>query len=393
MPLAFPGGEFFKSNRTKRLYEMKIDIHRLYRFAAVLSASLLLSLAACSSGGGGDDEPAGPVDNPSLGEMTAETAKAIFAYQDAGGAITITRFKSVSDLEDYLGGRSELVLNKIDGKPVTAIAADAFNVTAGADRLADAGVASVALPETLTSIGNADSFRGAGISYLLIPAAVKAAIEESNSGLLDDVAAAVSSEGADIVSVPSGGNGLYLGEGVTVKSDGSLSINALIYDGDIALETPVSGTKAVKVVSVKNFGPAGTVLATKEDAVKGDRITIDVPAPTPQVWNVSGLTVSPANLKVAMVDFRAANSLDGIPAPDGEYNGDNIFLYSDPRRVFYFYADGAGRITGETSDINLRQGWNVVIHDKEGKKNKTGPSTLKDGSVAGFVWRYNPPDY
>jgi hypothetical protein len=69
-------------------------------------------------------------------------------------------------------------------QPIAAIAAGAFDPANGAGKLSDAGVTSVRLPKTLTSIA-ADSFTGAGITTLLIPEAVK---EKIDSNVLTDLA-------------------------------------------------------------------------------------------------------------------------------------------------------------------------------------------------------------
>jgi hypothetical protein len=120
------------------------------------------------------------------------------------------------------------------------------------------------------------------------------------------------------------------------------------------------------------------------------------------VWNVSGMTASPANLKLAEIDFGAAGSVAEFDTFDDDNDGDNIFLFSDPKRILYIYADRAGKISGlwagdpgyeEQMEMNLKKGWNVMIHDKTNMLNGShAPTTPEDGSAGGFVRRYNPPD-
>jgi hypothetical protein len=101
--------------------------------------------------------------------MNRLTADQIFTWGEADGkpGAEILKFRNAAALKNYLEGTGRraavsalLVLNRIDGKPVVRIAANAFSpaIAGGADDISTV-VSDLRLPETIESLG-ADLFAG-----------------------------------------------------------------------------------------------------------------------------------------------------------------------------------------------------------------------------------------
>lgn len=107
----------------------------------------VIFLSGCSQPTGGNSI----ADDPITGVMTVETGQKIFSFIEEGGGITITKFKSVSALNDFLNqpGRSvedntwkTLIINKIGDLFIKKIAEDTFvpDIIDGEDDFSISGV-------------------------------------------------------------------------------------------------------------------------------------------------------------------------------------------------------------------------------------------------------------
>jgi hypothetical protein len=151
----------------------------LFGMAAILGASLVFF--GCDQGDTDNttDDPIAGVDKPLSGEMSKDTAKKIFDFEELsdGAGVNITKFKSASALREYLkptqeskvaesrfailfdedaDTRENFLIKKIGGLPVVSIANGAFKpaTTNGGDDDITTVVKAIALPDTITDLGN-----------------------------------------------------------------------------------------------------------------------------------------------------------------------------------------------------------------------------------------------
>jgi hypothetical protein len=170
-------------------------------FTAMFGAALTFGIlfGACKMDGGSDPVPV--ADDPANGTMSEATAQKVFAYSPVEGGLSIDKFKDAVALRDYLSGSARALadsgvfkISKIGDAAVVQIGAGAFSPSRGAASLAEAGVSTVSLPETIAAIGEG-AFSGAAAAgggklklnippsvMEKLPADVKAELEEAGAG-------------------------------------------------------------------------------------------------------------------------------------------------------------------------------------------------------------------
>ncbi|MDR1932061.1 MAG: hypothetical protein LBQ57_04460 [Spirochaetales bacterium] len=165
---------------------------KLAKFSVFLLVLLgVLFTSGCSLGDDDDNKP-GYTDDPLAGKMTAATAAKIFEYEEnADGGVTITRFiNSDGSLQAYLKNAGQFIIGEIEGKPVTAIGAGAFDETENGAAALPEGLEAIKLPDTIKEVGQG-AFNVTGTINLLIPAAVLTVLETNDPYILYEISQSV----------------------------------------------------------------------------------------------------------------------------------------------------------------------------------------------------------
>ncbi|MDR3191451.1 MAG: hypothetical protein LBT87_00115, partial [Treponema sp.] len=126
---------------------------------AFMAVTIVLVFSGCEGPvGGGSSSTPDDVDVPAQGIMSQKTAQKIFEYKEENGGVVITKFKSTTDLQEYLKGGTTFTIKEIDGKPVVKIDAGAFapktpeGAPTGIPDITEV-VTKIELPETIEELG------------------------------------------------------------------------------------------------------------------------------------------------------------------------------------------------------------------------------------------------
>ncbi|MDR2759221.1 MAG: hypothetical protein LBB78_07570, partial [Spirochaetaceae bacterium] len=207
-------------------------------FLALMAGMLIIAISGCDNSTSPNVDIS---DDPAQGFMSKATADAIFEWTTEKNGVRIGKFRNADALRSYLAGitraaasPTSLVINRINGMPVTSIAEGAFSPAAGAADITTV-VSTITLPETITSLG-ADLFAGASQPVTVdIPPAVadkisQPALEAAAGGKATIQKVDPSGEPQVIVQGPSsgssGGSGSTGPSGPAAPSIAVLSGNA-----------------------------------------------------------------------------------------------------------------------------------------------------------------------
>ncbi|MDR1933846.1 MAG: hypothetical protein LBQ57_13605 [Spirochaetales bacterium] len=249
----------------------------------------VLFASGCSLG---DDDNGGPgyTDDPLAGKMTAATANKIFDVDYTANApgVTLNKFKNADALQAYLnraGAGTPFFINEIEGKPVVAIGAGAFDEDAPDVPALPGGLADIKLPATIKDVG-AGAFKITSVTIsLLIPETVLSVLAENDPAILYEISqsltikkiSAGSEEGEAVEPNPA-----YRIELASTMSNGTVTVtgnpkSAAVGATITLTPAPASGYKYTEgTLSVTKKDDSGT--AVELTLVAGDTRTFSMPA-------------------------------------------------------------------------------------------------------------------
>jgi hypothetical protein len=135
-----------------------------------LMVVLLLAVSGCKDASNNTETDV-IVNNPSTGEMTEETGRAIFDYSESSAGITINKFLSNEALEAYLNtsraadGANIFVIGRINGIAVVRIGINAFTPDSDENDIS-AIINAIELPPTIDKI-SPDAFVNLDTDFII----------------------------------------------------------------------------------------------------------------------------------------------------------------------------------------------------------------------------------